>query len=595
MAEQVDYDALAKQINSGGAPSAPTASTAAAAPIEPDFVKGLYGYIQNPRKPGPINPKGPVTVRDEKGQQYSLNVDRASPVPLTTLVAKAVQNDPRNQQSLSNILRSATTIEPGSASEVRRQQANSIIGGIGDFVMGIPGMVKDTAVAASEMNTPEGMQKNVDRGVAMLNNIADTGKPLLNDAVNLGKSLLDIRSNTPQSTPQEQQNYANAAGQFAAPLAIGAAVDRASGPIGKFMTPEARMAAADAARANIEPIGKPLSRFAYQAANANPLNAATAGADLIGNLAGRVSAPINERLATILARGRPFGINQSIPTGAATSDLAQVGGDKLNIARPQPNIPAPDFSGASNINTSVPSGAATADQAIIPQEKLNIPRPPPQLARAIADFQAKAPAVLDGPTINKWMGTRPANMMRGADPGARLVNEGLIGVDKTATASNVHTALGEAGADLQKALDSADAKGLTLDGKAIIDNAIADATKKFGIKSDENFMKQIEQVSTDAASEFDDLSALNASRTHELKVRIGDSIDWKTSNPNPFNDMLKNIYRTLNNGLGDISPEIRKTQLRWGDLNQASKALHESLVKDLAGRGTGADLPTVKK
>ncbi len=192
------------------------------------------------------------------------------------------------------------------------------------------------------------------------------------------------------------------------------------------------------------------------------------------------------------------------------------------------------------------------------------------------------------------MGAKASQMMRGADPGVRLLSESLIGADKETTAANVKSALGSAGADLAKDLQAADESGKIVNAKSIIDDAIADARKPFAEGSDETFQKKLDQITTDANAQVEDLSKVKPSEAHSLKKMIGNAIDWTAKESTPFNNTLKRIYRGLNDSLGDLGSDIRKTQLRWQDLSQADRALSESLVKDRAGRGTGADLPKPK-
>ncbi len=358
------------------------------------------------------------------------------------------------------------------------------------------------------------------------------------------------------------------------------------------ISPDARMAAAEAAQANQKPIGGLIAKTAYNLGNVNPLNAGGAAAELGANLYSRASVPINRALANFAADGKPFGINRTIPESYDRSVLGPQ--EKLNIPRPQPEVPAPDLSGQSNVNHAIPE---SYDRSVFgTQEKLNIPRPSSEgaLAQAIAENQQKPPAVLDAPSINKWIGAKASQMMRGADPGARILSEGLVGVDKAATAANVKSALGSAGADIEAELKQADARGVQVNAKSIFDSAIADANKPFAEGSDETFQKKLDQITTDANAQVEDLSKVKPSDVHTLRKMIGKAIDWTTRDSSPFNNTLKKIYSGLNDQLGDINSDIRQKQLRWGDLFQADRSLAESLTKDRAGRGSGASIPQPK-
>jgi hypothetical protein len=121
------------------------------------------------------------------------------------------------------------TPDDRSGLQVAGDQAMNVLEGIGQGVVGIPGMVKDVASAGIDMMRPGGMQRNVDRGMSLIQGGLDTAAPLVNDTRNLAKILMDQRSNIPQSTPEQQQGYANAAGQNAAPLIMGEGIKNSFG------------------------------------------------------------------------------------------------------------------------------------------------------------------------------------------------------------------------------------------------------------------------------------------------------------------------------------------------------------------------------
>ncbi len=113
-----------------------------------------------------------------------------------------------------------------TASEVRRDQANNVIEGVGQFFTGLPKMAADTGSAVMDAFNPLSMQSKVNSGMAMIQGAKDAISPLLSDTANLAKSVLNYRSNKPQSTPEQQRGYANLAGQTAAPILAGIAINR---------------------------------------------------------------------------------------------------------------------------------------------------------------------------------------------------------------------------------------------------------------------------------------------------------------------------------------------------------------------------------
>jgi hypothetical protein len=104
-------------------------------PIEvPDYLKGNKGYIVNPLNPN-AKTTGAIKVRDENGQTYSLNIDPKSPVPVATLIAKAVQNDPRNQMSVMQNIRKASSYGPLGA--IPYDFASGVAGAAGNAATGL--------------------------------------------------------------------------------------------------------------------------------------------------------------------------------------------------------------------------------------------------------------------------------------------------------------------------------------------------------------------------------------------------------------------------------------------------------------------------
>ncbi len=158
-----------------------------------------------------------------------------------------------------------------SPSQVLQDSIGNNLEGVGQFVAGIPGMVKEAGSAILDAFNPAGMQRNVDRGMSMLQSGKDAASPLLNDTANLAAILANKRSNIPQSSPEQQRGYGNASGQFAAPLIAGAGIAAA---------PEAAGSLAEALR------NRPT------AGNVNAIKA-SAGANFQKALAGAKGIPLD--------------------------------------------------------------------------------------------------------------------------------------------------------------------------------------------------------------------------------------------------------------------------------------------------------------
>lgn len=224
------------------------------------------------------------------------------------------------------------------------------------------------------------------------------------------------------------------------------------------------------------------------------------------------------------------------------------------------------------------------------------PREIPRNLVADADLEAirnAPPKAVEStaPLVNKWMNVSAKSVMRGSDPGAQLLKENLIGATKEATKTNVDTALGQAGQDMQSALESAGKTGKTFDVEKIITDALDQAQKRIGAPKDSAFQSQLSGVLDDIVSRYPNLRNLTPTETHALKVELGDAAKWSgTAFDEPVNQVLVQMYRDLNstikNGIADIGP----LQERWGNLYVATKSLAESLAKDKVGRGTGSNI-----
>ncbi len=194
--------------------------------------------------------------------------------------------------------------------------------------------------------------------------------------------------------------------------------------------------------------------------------------------------------------------------------------------------------------------------------------------------------------LNRWMDIPAKEVAHGANPAQQLLKEGLIGADKAATHANVKSALGSAGADMDKALAAADQSGITIDAQTPTYDAVATATKKIGRPREASFQAQLDGVVDDIESRYANLDKLTPSQAHALKVELGDSIKFKgVGYDEPVNQAMLQIYRDLNKAIKAADPSIGPLQDRWGNLYIASKNLAEGISENVVGRGTPAELP----
>ncbi len=192
------------------------------------------------------------------------------------------------------------------------------------------------------------------------------------------------------------------------------------------------------------------------------------------------------------------------------------------------------------------------------------------------------------PIVNRWLQVAPKEMEHGADPGARLVQEKLVGITKQDTAKNLAPALTDAGNQLNTRLLQATGQGTVIDGSNIVQNALNSATKTIGKRSDAAFQNSLNTVFNDILQQFPDVDKLTPLRAQQLKIAVGDAIKWHgAAYEGDINEALLEIYRGLNTEIKGNVPGVGPIQSRWGDLYVASKSLADSLINDKAGVGTG--------
>lgn len=217
----------------------------------------------------------------------------------------------------------------------------------------------------------------------------------------------------------------------------------------------------------------------------------------------------------------------------------------------------------------------------------------PKGAGVFEKIKAKLPANITAPNLNKWMGVSADDMMHGADPGAQLIKEGLTGASKEATIAKVKPALEQAGKSLEAKLQKAGEAGVIVDAEPTVMDALNNATKRIGKRTDRAFQESLTNILDDILAEYPNLKNLTPEQAHALKRRIGDSTAWKG---NPYeadlNRVMLDMYGGLNQAIKSKVPGAAADQLRWGNLYQAQRALTRGVVKDAAGIGTGKNIPT---
>lgn len=193
--------------------------------------------------------------------------------------------------------------------------------------------------------------------------------------------------------------------------------------------------------------------------------------------------------------------------------------------------------------------------------------------------------------INSWMNVPGTTLKRGRlNPGKLLQDEGLLGATKEATEANVKPALKAIAQELDQKLT---ASPVHLDAETIVKDEISKAQRLLGKSSDAAFQRSLKTLETDIRRDFGNIDRLWAPDAHRLKVQLGDSIRWRgEAFDDPINQVKVGIYDRLNTELKAQVPGTADLQVRYGNLHVAAKALDDSIAQDIAGRGTGAKVPS---
>jgi hypothetical protein len=190
--------------------------------------------------------------------------------------------------------------------------------------------------------------------------------------------------------------------------------------------------------------------------------------------------------------------------------------------------------------------------------------------------------------VNRWMNVTVKQVSHGANPGARLVGENLVGATKEATAQNVAAALDASGRQLGAMLDKAGEAGARINASDSVIDILNSIKKRIGSPKGSTFANQIDSIWDDITERYPHLDNLTPREAHQLKQEVGDVARWSgPAADEPVNEGLVRIYRDLNNKIRSAVPGAGEEQSRWSDLYVGTKALQESMRKDLIGRGTG--------
>ncbi len=412
-----------------------------------------------------------------------------------------------------------------------------------------------------------------------------------------GGDKRDPNRTQPEFTPEENIGAKIATVGSLAPLVEGAAGLATNGVravANKITTPETLATRAEATRASITPTGIPTSKAGVIKS--------------VVNAAKGAKASVQEAAANFMANGQPIYTPGYVARDEATRIASTAGAPREDIIPQEPaNIPRPGVPQHIQDQLQAVREAETPEQmyerlrqqrdqqASLPREdfapdaKGGFERPGPQPFPVPFENGTR----LTAPDVNRWLGVSSKEVLRGANPGKQLIEQGLLGATKAATKANVEAALADASQSLDLQLKAATNKGLTIDAQTPVYDGIMGAIKKLGSPRDASFQANLNGLLDDIETKYPDLGRLTPEQTHALKVDLGDSAKWTgAGSDDPINRVKIQIYSDLNNAIKDGVEGIGRTQDRWRNLYIANKATARAIAKDVVGTGTG-DVPKV--
>lgn len=212
--------------------------------------------------------------------------------------------------------------------------------------------------------------------------------------------------------------------------------------------------------------------------------------------------------------------------------------------------------------------------------------------KPLAAGARKIVASISPEKVNGWLEVKPTALEHGANPGQRIVDEGLLAPTKSKTAANLKTALDGSSAKIEQTLKQADATGLTLDNSNAILDTLQQATATIG-KSEPAFQARLEGILNQILGKFPNIDKMSPSQTQALIRELGDGVKWTgAAYEGDVNQVLVQLRGAVSRNLGSNVPSVRPELTRWGDLYEGMKAARSSILKNKAGQGTGNIAPT---
>ena len=250
------------------------------------------------------------------------------------------------------------------------------------------------------------------------------------------------------------------------------------------------------------------------------------------------------------------------------------------------NAPQPPLSQRTGL-PNVP--APSADISLTQQGPYTSPAPkqPPrnlgneQFLESLRNAPTEVPNLGSPEAINRWMNVPAKQVMRGANPGARVLEEKLVSPnDLSGTQIKIGFALKDAEGVLQRQLEAAGEKGITIDATKAVNDAVRQARGGIGTPSDPVVKAQLQQVREDIADQYPNLKTMTPLEAQALKRQLKVKFGGPST---PLNDALQQLWVDMNGLIKDAIPEIAPVQSRWQDLYIGNKSIGTAIAKEKVG------------
>lgn len=185
--------------------------------------------------------------------------------------------------------------------------------------------------------------------------------------------------------------------------------------------------------------------------------------------------------------------------------------------------------------------------------------------------------------LNSLMEIKPQWVEHGADPGGQVIKEGIVANSKEALAEQIAPKLKDAGQELQTVLTTKGA-GRVVNADSAVRDAVTNAAKTIGKRSDKAFQDALAGVLDDVLSKVPSGKSLNnltPLEAQELKSQIGDAITWTgRAYEGDINKVLLEMYGGIKDEIVKQVPGASEALQRYGNLRVALNGTRAAVNAD---------------